>query len=439
VADFFFPYPEFDKNGVGIIRREAVSALNSCGMVTRQFSTFRTFAVHYFWTFFVNPIRYAIALDTLYRQTIPNFSRIGAIARDGIASSHTLNPTGSVTLAHSCAGNNLVLWVSVFVNSTASDIVTGITYNGVAMTRVPTDGFVGANAIGLYLYYLIGPATGNNNIVVSFSGTHTIDIFSSSYTGGNQTSAPDSSNHGSVGNPSTSPLTVATMVAASNCWLVGAACDDSIGLTAGTGTSLLGTIGGSLGFIDSNGTVGTGSRSMQMIWSGTVHDMNMIVCSMAPGFTISYKTLSVTAAASLALAKAVIHVKTLAVTAVSSVSMTFGKVYVKVLAVAASGAVSISKILIRVRSLAVTATGSVNINRLLSLYRTFSVTATGVVSLAKGQIFQKVLAVTGTAVVSVTRIITRVITLSVTAVAKVKMLIPSVPIIVRHLLPFNLM
>lgn len=211
-----------------------------------------------------------------------------ALARDANSSGENGGITQSLTVSQTCTGSNGILWVSVSVNGTASDVLsaaTAVQYNAVNMSRV---GFAPVAGLGEYLYVLVNPSTGAHNIVVSISGGTNRDIrlTASSYTGAAQSGVPDSSNTGTAGNPSSSPLTVATTVVASNCWLVGGTFDDTFALAAGTGTNLVVASAGGGGtfnkFWDSNATVGTGSQSLQVTWSGTVHDTGMCVASMAP-------------------------------------------------------------------------------------------------------------------------------------------------------------
>lgn len=105
-----------------------------------------------------------------------------AIARD----TSTLDETTgtSATFSHTCSGSNRLLLVGVMCSS--GDNVTGVTYNSVSLTQIvkvdsPTPGRF------RYIYGLLAPATGSNNVVVSLSGGST-DIVSvaSSYTGVDQ-------------------------------------------------------------------------------------------------------------------------------------------------------------------------------------------------------------------------------------------------------------
>lgn len=88
------------------------------------------------------------------------------LAIDAISSAHGTG--SSLTFAHTCSGLNrlLVVWVSYF---DSADAPTGATYNGVAMTAIPSSTAANGN-YKIAGFYLIAPATGTNNIVVSFSG-----------------------------------------------------------------------------------------------------------------------------------------------------------------------------------------------------------------------------------------------------------------------------
>src|SRR3990167_2897336 len=204
-----------------------------------------------------------------------------ALARDASSGSNDGSGTAtSLTYAHTCTGTNLVLIVGAFLDNDTSDTITGITYNGVALTKI--NGVSGSSDQGYStLWYLIAPATGANNIVVSWTGANNISSCAISYTGAHQTSPIDSNNTGTNGGGST--LTLATTVVASDCWLVttGTSLDDS--LSANTG--MLDVVTDDRGVMhmgDSNGTVGTGSQSV--IWNiGSRNGGNVI--SLAPILT----------------------------------------------------------------------------------------------------------------------------------------------------------
>lgn len=135
-----------------------------------------------------------------------------------------------------------------------------------------------------YLYYLIAPATGANNVVVSASGSYGIFCISSSYTGALQSGQPDSS--GTLASDSTTSLAVATTVVASNCWLVG----QIVGLGTLSAGSIRGSPGNNTHLGDSNTTVGTGSQNLT--WTGAASRAVGVTASIAPAAVVAAKTLA---------------------------------------------------------------------------------------------------------------------------------------------------
>ncbi|KKL45649.1 hypothetical protein LCGC14_2353520, partial [marine sediment metagenome] len=110
----------------------------------------------------------AIALDTATTKT-------GAAA--------------SYTWAHTCTGADLILVVEIaWVASDAGRWINTVTYDGIALTKVA--GLV-SDRDRCELWYLIGPPTGSNNVVVTNAGaggkTAEIAAGAVSYTGVHQT------------------------------------------------------------------------------------------------------------------------------------------------------------------------------------------------------------------------------------------------------------
>jgi hypothetical protein len=180
-----------------------------------------------------------------------------AIAYDS-SSSGTANPGTSATFSHTCSGSDRLLLVGVLTNDT-TDKITGVTYNGVAMTRggaqaADTTGFMG------FWYYLIAPATGANNVVISRSDSGLVGGMSDSYTGVSQTGFPDSSNKGT--DPSGN-FSATTTVVASDCWLWGNFRSNGT-MSVSNGTARGSVFGGAGITGDSNTTVGTGSQSLNI-------------------------------------------------------------------------------------------------------------------------------------------------------------------------------
>lgn len=111
----------------------------------------------------------------------------GAIAFDNKAAA-TGSVTSSVTFSHTTSGSNRILFVAV---TAANGDTTGVTYSGVAMTKI-NNTVVDNGVLYTSLWYLIAPATGANNVIVSTAGTAVVGS-SASYTGASQTGQPDAS------------------------------------------------------------------------------------------------------------------------------------------------------------------------------------------------------------------------------------------------------
>src|SRR3990167_2462235 len=163
-----------------------------------------------------------------------------AIAFD--AGTHKTAETGT-TLTYSPtvgAGANRILVVGASDGDTSSDTITGITYGGVAMTRFP-NGFVGSAVASSFLYFLVAPATGANNVVVTCSLSHSLRSACASYTGAAQTGQPDS---GANEANTATPVELNGTTVADNSWAVGY-CQAGDAITASAGTTLRGSGTGS--------------------------------------------------------------------------------------------------------------------------------------------------------------------------------------------------
>jgi len=118
------------------------------------------------------------------------------------------NPAGSSqTLAHTQnTGTDLGLLVVITMPNTVN--FSGCTYGGVAMTLVQNINYSGQSQ-RCGAYYLQAPATGGNNIVVSFSGNqwNSTSIFAVSFTGAGNFGAFGS--NGALTTPNSQSITIA--------------------------------------------------------------------------------------------------------------------------------------------------------------------------------------------------------------------------------------
>src|SRR3990167_6346619 len=112
---------------------------------------------------------------------------LGSVQAGGTAASGI---NASKTFAFNNVAGDLVVVDVITVTISASDYVTGVTYNGVAMTRVFDSGDSGAASHERsFSYQLVAPATGSNNVVISTNMASAFDAVNgnaTSYSGAHQ-------------------------------------------------------------------------------------------------------------------------------------------------------------------------------------------------------------------------------------------------------------
>ena len=206
-----------------------------------------------------------------------------AIALDTSANLGSTSGT-SLTVAYTCTGSNLVLFVLVEGDVAPSDKITGVTYNSVAMTLI--DKKNAASGIRVeYLFGLLGPATGAHNIVISASSVITIAGAAASYTGVSQVGLPDAFTDNSA--TSTTSIATAITTKTDKCWVLYCGANSGgggSGNTGGANTTLRQSAAGNGdAFIgDTNGTVHpAGAITMNVSDSGA-NNWLVIAASFAP-------------------------------------------------------------------------------------------------------------------------------------------------------------
>lgn len=212
-----------------------------------------------------------------------------AIAFDIASDGGLVNPGTSLTWSHTCTGSDLILFAGCF-GQTGSDVITGITYNGVAMTLVDKILEGGASGRYTYLFYLLNPATGAHDVVISASGSTAISGLAASYTGVKQSGQPDASaKNSAAGLAGNTDYTTSVTTIADNCWTVLFAKNNSGAPTASAGSTEREDNGNGIGIYDSNGVITpAGARSMLVKTAG-VADWGSVMASFAPAVTTSVK------------------------------------------------------------------------------------------------------------------------------------------------------
>lgn len=216
---------------------------------------------------FVHPIAGAAALATYS----PGSSLAFDAATDENGASASANPT--YTKAHTCTGSNRILFVGVSVQSTTDDL-TGITYGGVAMTRMGArvNGIAGSES--QYLYMLIAPASGSNNVVFTCNATRTIRFNIVSYTGAHQSSQPSAGDTGGSG--ASTSLALTSTQGEGSAWYVMFGRNDAGNYAAGSNTTIRGNTS-AFAICDS---AGAATRTLTMTSSSG--KQSGVICAINP-------------------------------------------------------------------------------------------------------------------------------------------------------------
>jgi hypothetical protein len=123
-------------------------------------------------------------------KPVPMFGAIGIddASDTGLTSTDVSN---QVTLSHTCTGSDLTLVVTV-VSGEFTNVdrdVTGITYNGTAMTKEQELNNDDEHVL-TEIWYLANPSTGANDVVVTFAGANDAVIVGAVSISGTNTSDP---------------------------------------------------------------------------------------------------------------------------------------------------------------------------------------------------------------------------------------------------------
>ncbi len=215
-----------------------------------------------------------------------------AIAFDAAGAGAHDNSGGvtSISWLHTVTGANTLMTLNGSLATGNAITINSFTYNSVTATIAKNVTANGANNVTSAVAVLVAPTTGSNTAVQTNSGTTTgpgsqIGGESVSYTGCKQTGQPDSSGSNATNSGSPTTYTISTTVVAANCWLSGNATEnggDIAGGSPGAGTTYRGSSQFNMQAADSNGTVGTGTQSLNYGRSGVSAALAGTVVSIAP-------------------------------------------------------------------------------------------------------------------------------------------------------------
>lgn len=207
--------------------------------------------------------KYAFALFLALLPALFVFpsSAYAAIAFDNSTTNHT-TASASATFALTVgAGSDRVLFVGFTANKSSIPAISSVTYAGVSMTAsafspqaLPSD-----TTVQVYLYYLLNPTSGSNNVVITFGSS--LDEINSNAVAYSGVGGVEEAAH--INGTGTS-ATVTTVTTADLSWIVGVFRNNNNGDgSAGAGTTKRSFVSGQNGFYDSGGPLSpTGSYSI---------------------------------------------------------------------------------------------------------------------------------------------------------------------------------
>lgn len=146
-----------------------------------------------------------------FSKTVPTPTGIvPPVTLDAVSSAATTIAATTLTWAHTCAASaKLVVGIAIL---TDTPFISGVTYNGVAMTNF-TDRSLPLGAGAFSTWKLTNPASGTHNIVVTANTTATMDAGGISFSGGGTMTSSDSTS--STGTGATAAITLTDTTALS--------------------------------------------------------------------------------------------------------------------------------------------------------------------------------------------------------------------------------
>ncbi len=178
-----------------------------------------------------------------------------------------------LTISHvTSASANALMVVDVYNDN--GDTTTGVTYNGVAMTFIAKVKHA-ADSTYIYKYYLVAPAAGTHDIVVSYTGTgQWVRAVGATITGAMQTGQPDASGtHTANDIAAGAGYTTNIVTVADNCWVSLAVRNSG------------GTIGASTNATLVNGADALGTESYDKLGATPAGSIDLIVTNGTAGAT----------------------------------------------------------------------------------------------------------------------------------------------------------
>jgi len=204
-----------------------------------------------------------------------------AIAFDNATGGNSGSAGTTYTLAHTATGSNGIIVVQASCEEFFS--ITGVTWDGNAMTQVGSNQTLSPGWTTSTWYYFAGTFDGStHNVISTCNSSKSQRLNIASYTGVNQT-AIDS--YYQPARSTANPYSLSTTVVGSGCWLIADAINNNGNMTAGSGTTSRVAQAATI-IIDSNGIVSSGSQTLNIIPTSGGQTVGSIL-SILPASTLN--------------------------------------------------------------------------------------------------------------------------------------------------------
>lgn len=227
------------------------------------------------------------SVSTSIAMIVGSFSPSSPIAWDA-STQGTAGTSSPQTYSHTCTGTDRILFVSVFSQTS----VTSVTYAGVPMTELGNTSYSSPTGKS-YLFMLVNPASGANNVVVTHSGSYHASV-AVSYTGAKQSGQPDAAADTDTSGASTAAsITTTVTTVADDSWTVMATACEGNALTASTGAYLRQTGSNvAVAMFDSNGAITPAGSYSMTVSESPDNRLCGVMASFAPVSAVTDITVS---------------------------------------------------------------------------------------------------------------------------------------------------
>lgn len=204
-----------------------------------------------------------------------------------VGTTHSVTPTFT-------SGSNMIGLVWVEQGTIALGDPTGITWDGVAMTKINTFTTGTARLTLISLWGILAPATGSKNITATFASSSNSNLQWATYSGVSQSDAISSlqnSTNGTVGAAtSTGYITTALTPSNANSWIAAFGIDLASSFTVTGGTTQ--RYWGNWSIVDSGGTVSGSTTLGATLGSSSCWGNNAVVLIPVSTGSASFPRLS---------------------------------------------------------------------------------------------------------------------------------------------------